>query len=227
MRKIHRAQVCTIKDMMYPEINNKTDNTFHKKNLQNIKKQQEDNKNKVIEKENNKQTEVYKMKEFQNVASKVSTVNPIKLQDKNDPNYKKSSSVSMLKRPNKITSNNVDPNKYVNESIDKQQYDNAYLPNINLNNPNTNIPKYDYNNLNSNLNPNINVNKSNDSLKNNYDYEQPQPQINDHENIYNIGGSNLNNNNNNSDAIIMGRNDYVVSHVVKSEEEAKNNSIKP
>jgi hypothetical protein len=79
MIKIPRSQSTTIKNMIYPEVK-KGDKTFHKKNIENLKKKQSDNRIKREEKENHVPgisiyliiAEPYKLKEFKNVESKLS-----------------------------------------------------------------------------------------------------------------------------------------------------------
>ncbi len=73
-----RSQISAAKDMIYPEVK-KTNNTFHKSNLESIKKQQVENKIKKEEKENYvprkfklNLAEPYKLKEFKAVPSKLS-----------------------------------------------------------------------------------------------------------------------------------------------------------
>lgn len=70
MKKIPRAEICNAKDILYPEKKG-MNKVWHLKNLKNLKEQEEKNRKNKLEKENYVEPELYKMKEFKNIKSKL------------------------------------------------------------------------------------------------------------------------------------------------------------
>ena len=70
MKKVPRGDMTVIKDMLYPE-KKQNNKLWQKKNMQNIKEQEERNKRLKEEKENHVEPELYKLKQFLNVESKI------------------------------------------------------------------------------------------------------------------------------------------------------------
>ena len=70
MKKIPRAEICTIKGMLYPE-KKKTQKQYNQKNLKNIKELEEKNKKIKEEKKNFVSPEPYKIEKYKNIPSKL------------------------------------------------------------------------------------------------------------------------------------------------------------
>ena len=70
MKKIPRAEICTIKGMLYPE-KKKTQKQWNQKNLKSIKELEEKNKRIKEEKKNFVSPEPYKIEKFKNIPSKL------------------------------------------------------------------------------------------------------------------------------------------------------------
>ena len=70
MKKIHRAEISTIKGMLYPE-KKKTQKEWNKKNLKSIKELEEKNKKIKEEKKNFISPEPYKIEKYKNIPSKL------------------------------------------------------------------------------------------------------------------------------------------------------------
>ena len=93
--KVHRAQISTAANYIYPDKQNKFNAAVHGKNIKELKKIQEKNEQKKIEKENFVPAKPFKIKEFENAQPKINTVNETKLHPKNT--IKKTQSHSLIK----------------------------------------------------------------------------------------------------------------------------------
>ena len=69
MKKIPKAEISTIKEILYPE--KKKTNEWNKKNLKNLKEIEEKNKRIREEKKNFISPEPYKIEKFKNISSKL------------------------------------------------------------------------------------------------------------------------------------------------------------
>ena len=180
MKYLPRAEVTTIKDVLYP-LRKKRDDTWDKKNLKDLKelKQKLDKLKEEKQKEIENKPEPYKLRQFKNIPSKFMDTedwvikNQKKYLDNNENIYIRNS-------PGKNPKNNYITNKNLNKSASIRR-----LPKIIENQNKKNITKAissnQFNNNNNiyNINNLIHESKSNSSLN---------------ENINNYKSINLNNN---------------------------------
>ena len=137
MKKIPRAEICTIKGMLYPE-KKKTQKQYNQKNLKSIKEIEEKNKRIKEEKKNFVSPEPYKIEKFKNIPSKLKqdTANWINNEQNKHiilpktANYNQKRSFSKPRQNLKYNDNNLNP------IIKPSTSNNQTRPLINENNEN-------------------------------------------------------------------------------------------
>lgn len=179
MKKIHRAEISTIKDILYPVRKHK-DTTWDKKNLKDLKELHDKKLKEKEEKEKQleNQPDPFKLKKFQNIPSKFISDTEVwikKKQRQNSSTYKRNLIKNELYNN---SSSNIKDNKNINKSPSIDVI--SSLPSIKSSNninryyeyPSSIIKEYTSNNVGEKYkSQNINLNKNqSDSLisDNNY-----------------------------------------------------------
>ena len=206
MKKISRAQISTIKEMLYPERKN-SQREWNKKILKNLKELEEENKRITEEKKNYISPEPYKIKKFKNIPSRLKfdtakwiaqKQNKLEIfsrtlnieQERNfskpRPFIRNSDTITFNSTMNKPSTSVIETRPFLND-INKNNDENIY--NL-LNNRKTSMFEQYYSNRqnsktyqvtnNNNFNNNINNNNNNQDFNNNQ------------ESIYNIQNQNKN-----------------------------------
>ena len=100
--KVPRAEQTKANNLIYPDkqkyyfIKKRFNPSLHNKNIKELKKIQEENKLKKVERENYTPTEPFKIKEFKNALPKINTLNTTKLHPKPEKKLKKNNSSTQL-----------------------------------------------------------------------------------------------------------------------------------
>ena len=219
MKKIPRAEISTIKQMLYP-IQKKSPREWNKKNLQSLKDLEEKNKRIKEEKKNFISPEPYKIEKFKNIPSKIKndTLNwinreltghkimpktPIIGQKRNMNNNRtklnyKEHRLNPIIKP--LTSNNETRPSYNNTS-DGQGEENIY--NILNNKTTTMFDKYYANKIKEKTNLNQNMNNNNQCY-----YTENINNINNNMNYNYNTNTNFNSNINNMTELNSANNNY-------------------
>ena len=235
MKKIPRAEISTIKQMLYP-IQKKSPREWNKKNLQSLKDLEEKNKRIKEEKKNFISPEPYKIEKFKNIPSKIKndTLNwinreltgnkimpktPIIGQKRNMNNNRtklnyKEHRLNPIIKP--LTSNNETRPSY-NNTNDGQGEENIY--NILNNKTTTMFDKYYANKIKEKTNLNQNMNNNNQCY-----YTENINNINNNMN-YNLNtNTNINsNNNNNITELNSANNNYYIQNDINQNNSNMNN----
>ena len=235
MKKIPRAEISTIKQMLYP-IQKKSPREWNKKNLQSLKDLEEKNKRIKEEKKNFISPEPYKIEKFKNIPSKIKndTLNwinreltghkimpktPIIGQKRNMNNNRtklnyKEHRLNPIIKP--LTSNNETRPSY-NNTNDGQGEENIY--NILNNKTTTMFDKYYANKIKEKTNLNQNMNNNNQCY-----YTENINNINNNMN-YNLNtNTNINsNNNNNITELNSANNNYYIQNDINQNNSNKDN----
>ena len=234
MKKIPRAEISTIKQMLYP-IQKKSPREWNKKNLQSLKDLEEKNKRIKEEKKNFISPEPYKIEKFKNIPSKIKndTLNwinreltghkimpktPIIGQKRNMNNNRtklnyKEHRLNPIIKP--LTSNNETRPSYNNTS-DGQGEENIY--NILNNKTTTMFDKYYANKIKEKTNLNQNMNNNNQCY-----YTENINNINNNMN-YNLNtNSNINSNINNTTELNSANNNYYIQNDINQNNSNMNN----
>jgi uncharacterized protein YeaC (DUF1315 family) len=218
MKKIPRAQISTIKGVLFPERKN-SQKEWNKKILQNLRQMEEKNKKIREEKKNYITPEPYKIEKYKHIPSKLKadTVNWITHEQKRHNFFPRTVNVGQLRHYsnqnsfhngltqnsiiNKTSSINNAQRPLLNEMNGKKE-ENIY--NILQNNKNSMFDKYYGNikkyktspslyNLSNNLKTDSNINNNIGVIGMNNDLNNC---VNNEENIYNIQNQNINTNSN-------------------------------
>ena len=219
MKKIPRAEISTIKQMLYP-IQKKSPREWNKKNLQSLKDLEEKNKRIKEEKKNFISPEPYKIEKFKNIPSKIKsdTLNwinreltghkimpktPIIGQKRNMNNNRtklnyKEHRLNPIIKP--LTSNNETRPSY-NNTNDGQGEENIY--NILNNKTTTMFDKYYANKIKEKTNLNQNMNNNNQCY-----YTENINNINNNMNYNYNTNTNFNSNINNMTELNSANNNY-------------------
>ena len=235
MKKIPRAEISTIKQMLYP-IQKKSPREWNKKNLQSLKDLEEKNKRIKEEKKNFISPEPYKIEKFKNIPSKIKndTLNWInreltghkimpktpKIGQKRNMNNNRTKLNYKEHRLNPIikplTSNNETRPSY-NNTNDGQGEENIY--NILNNKTTTMFDKYYANKIKEKTNLNQNMNNNNQCY-----YTENINNINNNMN-YNLNtNTNINsNNNNNITELNSANNNYYIQNDINQNNSNKDN----
>ena len=235
MKKIPRAEISTIKQMLYP-IQKKSPREWNKKNLQSLKDLEEKNKRIKEEKKNFISPEPYKIEKFKNIPSKIKndTLNWINREltghkimpktpnigqkrnmnnNRTKLNYKEHRLNPIIKP---LTSNNETRPSY-NNTNDGQGEENIY--NILNNKTTTMFDKYYANKIKEKTNLNQNMNNNNQCY-----YTENINNINNNMN-YNLNtNTNINsNNNNNITELNSANNNYYIQNDINQNNSNMNN----
>ena len=243
MKKIPRAQISTIKGVLFPERKN-SQKEWNKKILQNLKQMEEKNKKIREEKKNYITPEPYKIEKYKHIPSKLKadTVNWITHEQKRHNFFPRTVNVGQLRHYsnqnsfhngltqnsiiNKTSSINNAQRPLLNEMNGKKE-ENIY--NILQNNKNSMFDKYYGNikkyktspslyNLNNNLKTDSNINNNIGVIGMNNDLNNCMNNPNNEENIYNIQNQNNNVNPN------MNLNMNINENVKEANEQVKTNN---
>jgi uncharacterized protein YeaC (DUF1315 family) len=218
MKKIPRAQISTIKGVLFPERKN-SQKEWNRKILQNLKQMEEKNKKIREEKKNYITPEPYKIEKFKHIPSKLKsdTVNWIAHEQKRNNIYPRTVNVGQLRHYSNQNSfhNGLTQNSIINKTstinnvqrpllneINRKKEENIY--NILQNNKNSMFDKYygdikkyktssNLYNLNNNMATDTNINNNIGVIQMNNDLNNC---VNNEENIYNIQNQNINTNSN-------------------------------
>ena len=235
MKKIPRAEISTIKQMLYP-IQKKSPLEWNKKNLQSLKDLEEKNKRIKEEKKNFISPEPYKIEKFKNIPSKIKndTLNWINRELTGNKIMPKTPNIGQKRNMNNnrtklnykehrlnpiikpLTSNNETRPSY-NNTNDGQGEENIY--NILNNKTTTMFDKYYANKIKEKTNLNQNMNNNNqcyyteniNNINNNMNYN-----LNTNTNIYS-------NNNNNITELNSANNNYYIQNDINQNNSNMNN----
>ena len=216
MKKIPRAQISTIKGVLFPERKN-SQKEWNKKILQNLKQMEEKNKKMREEKKNFISPEPYKIEKFKHIPSKLKTdtVNWIAHEQKRHNIFPRTVNIGQLRHysnqnsfHNGLTQNSIINKTSTNNNVQRpllnemngQKEENIY--NLLQNNRNSmfenyygNIKKYKTSSNLYSLNNNMNM-KTDTNIYNNLGVIGMNNDINNcgnnEENIYNIQNQNIN-----------------------------------
>jgi uncharacterized protein YeaC (DUF1315 family) len=214
MKKIPRAQISTIKGVLFPERKN-SQKEWNRKILQNLKQMEEKNKKIREEKKNYITPEPYKIEKFKHIPSKLKsdTVNWIAHEQKRNNIYPRTVNVGQLRHYSNQNSfhNGLTQNSIINKTstinnvqrpllneINRKKEENIY--NLLQNNKNSMFDKYygdikkyktssNLYNLNNNMATDTNINNNIGVIQMNNDLNNC---VNNEENIYNIQNQNIN-----------------------------------
>ena len=227
MKKIPRAEISTIKGMLYPE-KKKLQKEWNKKNLKNIKELEEKNKKIREEKKNFVSPEPYKIEKFKNIPSKLKTDTSNRIIQEQNRNMilPKTANVGQKRnfskpRPNiknndfilnsainKPSTSNLEVRPFINEANNGEE--NIY--NI-LNNKTTSMFDQYYANKQKSKIP---LNDYNNNFNNNVNNVEINYMNNNQENIYNLQNQNINENNMNEQ---LKAKDEVIEQLIKEYKE--------